>query len=269
MRNKARISFFINFILMMSIIGCLDTAIAYQSSIEQIYDNNLAFALSNSAHPEIDIATWTLSIDGSVSTPLNLTYDEFRALPAVTVYAELICVSGAAHVAEGNWTGVQLSYILNLVGATPQAFDMIFYAADGYSSSLPIIEVMKRPDMILAYEKDGESLPTNLGYPVIVVAPGKWGYKWVKWVISIELSNTDYQGFWESAGYSDIADIPDYEVPPGVPVPSMGSENPIGLETTTTSITQVEMTRVPEFDLVNIIVFIFIGLLIGGYKKQT
>lgn len=213
--------------------------------------------------PDIDIDTWTLSINGSVLTPLILTYTELRALPTVTVFSELICVGGATHITDGNWTGVQLSYLLPLVDVTPEAVDMIFYAADGYSSSLPVTEIMKRPNMILAYEKDGETLPINLGYPVIVVAPGKWGYKWVKWVVSIELSNTDYIGYWESAGYSESADIPDYEVPPSTPNPSMGSETPDGLEITTSSTTQVEMT-VSESESISLLVLILIVHLIGG-----
>ena len=112
-------------------------------------------------------------------------------------------------------------------------------------------------------------LPIDLGYPVIVVAPGKWGYKWVKWVVSIELSPTDYMGFWESAGYSDSADIPAYEVPLGVPVPSTGSESPMGPETSIISTAQVEMTNVPEFELVSTIILVFAGLFISGYKKRA
>ena len=78
----------------------------------------------------------------------------------------------------------------------------------------------------------------------------------------------DYLGFWESAGYSDSADIPDYTVPAVVPNPSMGSETPDPdfIETLPPSISQMEMT-VPEFGSISLIVLILIGLLIGGYKR--
>jgi DMSO/TMAO reductase YedYZ molybdopterin-dependent catalytic subunit len=46
-------------------------------------------------------------------------------------------------------------------------------------------------------------MPDERGFPFAVVAESKWGYKWIKWVTSIELSNdTSYRGYWESNGYS-------------------------------------------------------------------
>jgi len=52
------------------------------------------------------------------------------------------------------------------------------------------------------------TIPPERGYPFMVVAESKWGYKWIKWVTKIEISNnTSYQGYWESRGYSNNGDL--------------------------------------------------------------
>lgn len=211
--------------------------------------------------PQIDINTWRLKVDGFVQNPLSLTYDELKALPAVTVSTEFYCVSGA-FVDEGDWTGVQLSYILTLAEVKSEAIDMVFYAVDDFSSSLPVEVVQSRPDMILAYEKDGKQLSEVEGFPAIVVAPGKWGYKWVMYVEHIELVDTDYRGFWENRGYSDEADIPDYSPIPAIVIP-------LTSEPTVTSTTQEETVIVPEFGrTIGFVVIALLGFLVVRYKKR-
>ena len=54
---------------------------------------------------------------------------------------------------------------------------------------------------------NGETLPASQGYPLRVVAPGYYGYKWVKWLIRISIVETDHIGFWESRGWNDNARI--------------------------------------------------------------
>jgi DMSO/TMAO reductase YedYZ molybdopterin-dependent catalytic subunit len=61
---------------------------------------------------------------------------------------------------------------------------------------------------LLAYTMNGVTLPAERGFPFVVVAEAKWGYKWVKWVTEIELSNDPtYKGYWESFGYSNNGDL--------------------------------------------------------------
>jgi DMSO/TMAO reductase YedYZ molybdopterin-dependent catalytic subunit len=80
---------------------------------------------------------------------------------------------------------------------------VIFHAVDGYTSSLPL-DYIRRNDILLAYSMNGVTLPAERGFPFQVVAESKWGYKWVKWVDGIELSNdTSYRGYWESRGYNN------------------------------------------------------------------
>ncbi|UCF08652.1 MAG: molybdopterin-dependent oxidoreductase, partial [Thermoplasmata archaeon] len=105
-----------------------------------------------------------------------------------------------------DWKGVKVSAILDLAEVKDNATEVVFYAADGYSSSLTL-DYLMRDDVILAYEMNGEVLPRDHGYPLRLVAPNKYGYKWVKWITHMEVVGHDYEGYWESRGWSDDADI--------------------------------------------------------------
>ena len=72
---------------------------------------------------------------------------------------------------------------------------------------MPLDTIIKKK-LILAYEANGLILPAEMGYPFIVVAEDKLGYKWARWVTRIELSSdAKYQGYWEQRGFSNKADL--------------------------------------------------------------
>ena len=142
---------------------------------------------------------WTLVVDGFVESPLNLTFDDLVAMPATTVYAQLYCVGlPTTPLAQGNWTGVRLGFILEEAGVLPEAWKVAFYA-DGFSTDLPLTTAI-RDDIILAYERDGEPLAEKQ-----LVVPCKWGYKWIREPTHIELVDYDFLGTYESRGLSDEA----------------------------------------------------------------
>jgi len=156
-----------------------------------------------------------LIIKGLVSNPLNITYNEVQSLPMITENVSLQCVY-APYGRIYTWTGVPLFYLLNLAGIQPNAKEVVFYAEDGFSSSLTIEKAM-HPTTILALKVNGTALPYQDnyfegglpgGYPYKVVVPCKYGYKWVGWIDAIEVVDYDYKGFYESRGFSDEADIP-------------------------------------------------------------
>jgi len=61
---------------------------------------------------------------------------------------------------------------------------------------------------MIAHRVNGATLPPERGFPFQLVAESKWGYKWIKWITRIELSqDANYRGFWESRGYSNDADL--------------------------------------------------------------
>ena len=89
----------------------------------------------------------------------------------------------------------------------PEARVVIFHAHDGYTTSFPLDYIMDN-DIIMACKMNGVVLPPERGFPFQLVAESKWGYKWIKWIDRIELSDdVDYEGFWESRGYSNTGDL--------------------------------------------------------------
>ena len=105
------------------------------------------------------------------------------------------------------WEGVLVKDLIEAAKASPEANTVIFHAYDGYTTSLPL-DYITGQDIMLAYKMNGVGLPPERGAPFELVAESKWGYKWIKWVTEIELSNdANYQGYWERRGYSNDADL--------------------------------------------------------------
>ena len=155
---------------------------------------------------QVDIDTYQLKITGLVETPQALTYDE--VLNNYTPYKKVVTI----HCVEGwdmklLWEGVLVRDLIATAGVLPESQIIIFHAYDGYTTSMPLEYFMDR-DIMLAYKMNEVTLPPERGFPFELVAESKWGYKWIKWVTEIELSDdTDYQGFWEDRGYSNSADL--------------------------------------------------------------
>lgn len=154
---------------------------------------------------EVDISNYTLKVSGLVSKPASLAYDDVVALPAFEKLITLHCVEGWD--ATILWKGALLKDIIDKASAKSTANTVIFHSVDGYTTSLPIRDIIDK-NIILAYSSNGIKLPASMGYPFIVVAEDKLGYKWARWVNEIELSdNPDYKGYWETRGYDNDADI--------------------------------------------------------------
>jgi len=152
-----------------------------------------------------------LEINGSVGTPLNLSYAELFSMPMVSEVAELRCVSGSPDVTY-NWTGVPLFYLLTLAQIKPEAYKIVTICSDSYASDLLVEDALK-PTTILALEANGTSLPQLANGPAgrnRLVVPGKYGYKWSSDIEEIQVVTTDFMGAYESSGYSDEADVPGY-----------------------------------------------------------
>jgi DMSO/TMAO reductase YedYZ molybdopterin-dependent catalytic subunit len=105
------------------------------------------------------------------------------------------------------WEGVLVRDVLADAKVRPEATTVIFSAADGYSTSLPLDYLADR-DIMMAYAMNGVTLPPERGFPFQLVAEDRWGYKWIKWVTAVEVSaDTSYRGYWERRGFSQDANI--------------------------------------------------------------
>jgi DMSO/TMAO reductase YedYZ molybdopterin-dependent catalytic subunit len=154
---------------------------------------------------EVDISAYTLKVSGLVNNPVSLAYEDVVALPAFEKLITLHCVEGWD--ATILWKGALLKDIIDKASPKSTANTVIFHSVDGYTTSLPIRDIIDKK-IILAYSSNGIKLPASMGYPFIVVAEDKLGYKWARWVNEIELSdNPDYKGYWETRGYDNDADV--------------------------------------------------------------
>jgi hypothetical protein len=177
------------------------------SSIDDFFENSIK------GPQYIDAENYTLTFWGLVNNKLQLTYDE--AINNYQHFQKVITL----HCVEGwsvtlLWEGILVKDLIADAGVDPSATTVIFYAHDGYSTSLPLDYVIDN-NIMIAYKMNNVTLPPERGYPFQLVAESKWGYKWIKWIVAIELSdNPDYRGYWESRGYSNLTQIP---IDPGVP----------------------------------------------------
>jgi DMSO/TMAO reductase YedYZ molybdopterin-dependent catalytic subunit len=153
----------------------------------------------------VSLEGYHLKVTGLVDSPLELTYDQVLALPHYTKVVTIHCVEGWD--ATILWEGVRIDDILAQAGVQDGAPVVIFHAVDDYTSSLPL-DYIRQNQILLAVKMNGVTLPAERGFPFQVVAESKWGYKWVKWVDQIELSNdTSYRGYWETRGYDNNGDL--------------------------------------------------------------
>jgi len=163
---------------------------------------------------EAEPTPYDLVISGLVDHPLNFSYSELQGFPMVSEVALMRCIGGWTQLY--NWTGVPIFYLLSMTGVKAGATEVVFYASDGYSSSITIERAL-HPTAILALQANGTALSHANGYPYRLVVPCKYGYKWVRLITEIEVVDYDYRGTWESIGFSDEARIPHCTLPSTTP----------------------------------------------------
>jgi hypothetical protein len=167
---------------------------------------------------DIDPRTYRLIIQGEVNNPLNLTLEDIKTMPVTSEIVRITCIAYKFGVTDytgvANWTGVSLSYILNLARVNINtAVDVSFHTPDlnpwAYSTSLKIEEVFWG-DIILAYEMNEVPIPAEHGFPIRLVCPRFFGYKWIRWLMYINVTTEDYIGFYPNNGYDDspYIDVP-------------------------------------------------------------
>ena len=154
----------------------------------------------------VDIENYRLEIAGLTKNPTSYTYDEVvNDYDNYQKVVQLDCVEGWS--VNLLWEGVRVKDILEKAEPLPEARVVIFHAYDGYTTSFPI-EYVYDNNILMAYKMNEITIPPERGYPFQLVAESKWGYKWIKWITRIELSDDiNYRGYWEERGYSNSGDL--------------------------------------------------------------
>ena len=199
-------------LVLLIIGGCNRGAVELNSAeVREYQGENLSsindFRENSIRGPQyVDISEYQLRITGLVESPQSYSYDEVISLfPSYKKVVTLYCVEGWD--VKILWEGVLVEDLLAEAGILPEAKIAIFHAYDGYTTSLSL-DFITDNDILMAHKMNGVTLPAARGFPFTLVAESKWGYKWIKWITEIELSDDeDYQGYWESRGYSDSGDL--------------------------------------------------------------
>ena len=196
----------------------------------------LFYIRNHSAAPKLELASYRLQIDGAVSRPLSLTFEELRDMPAETRIAVLECagnsriflvpqVKGAqwelGALGNAEWTGVPLCILLERAGLEEAACEIVLEGPDraiptegvlppglvSYARSLPRAKALQR-EVLIAYQMNGRELPQDHGYPVRAIVPGYYGMSSVKWLTRIYAVREPFQGYWQTSdyGYWDYVD---------------------------------------------------------------
>jgi len=194
---------------------------------------------------EVDLRTWRLNIGGHVDRPLRLSMDELRRMEPVSIVAVNQCSGNARSLFEprvpgaqwgngamGNarWTGVRLVDLLRRAGIKSGAIDVSFAGLDkGGLASVPnyvkslTADAAQRPDVLVAYEMNGQPLPLLNGFPVRLMVPGWFATYWIKALSEIMVLDRPFEGFWVKEAYR-------------IPAANEGLETPDHLATITVPI---------------------------------
>jgi DMSO/TMAO reductase YedYZ molybdopterin-dependent catalytic subunit len=143
---------------------------------------------------------YSLKVRGMVDQELKLSYADLRAMTPLNITRDFQCVTGW-RVHDVMWRGVKLADVLDRAGLKPEATALRFFSFDGaYTESLTL-EQARRDDVMVAYQLEGDDLSDAHGGPVRLYVAPMYGYKSIKWLDSIELTDKVVPGYWEVRGY--------------------------------------------------------------------
>jgi DMSO/TMAO reductase YedYZ molybdopterin-dependent catalytic subunit len=137
----------------------------------------------------VDVGEYELTVDGAVDAPLALSYDDLD--PDRSAEVLLDCTSG--WYTEQEWRGIAVADLLSHVDPKGAASHVRFVSVTGYRWSLPIEEAR---EAMLATHVGGEKLSHGHGRPLRLVAPGRRGFQWVKWVERVEVRTQGDPAQW-------------------------------------------------------------------------
>ncbi|MFZ3339470.1 MAG: molybdopterin-dependent oxidoreductase [Terriglobales bacterium] len=152
--------------------------------------------------PEVDLANWTLTVEGDVQHPGEYTLAQVQALPKINQNTRHVCVEGWDVI--GAFGGTRISDFLKLIGANINARFVEVECADDYYESIDMASAL-HPQSLLCYEMYGQPLDRKHGAPLRFQMPTKLGYKQAKYLDTLRVTNVlkaGKTGYWEDQGYS-------------------------------------------------------------------
>jgi len=186
-----------------------------------ITPNGLHFERHHNGVPEVDPATWKLTVFGQVAKPLVFDLNALHRYPMTSRIAFIECggnsnsmwhpqpaqaPAGYQHglVSCSEWTGVPLSMLLREAGLKPAAKWLVADGLDatGVSVSIPLAKIMD--DTLVALYQNGEPVRPENGFPARLLVPGWEGIVNVKWLNSMQLSERPLMSRFDTVSYTDL-----------------------------------------------------------------
>ncbi len=185
------------------------------------------FTRSHATPPTIDLAHWRLVVDGMVERPQSLSFVELQELPRREVVSTLLCAGlrrdellsvaplpgelpwGPEPASTGRWSGVSLRDVLLASGLSAAAHHIEFTGMDaverrgrrfGFGGSISREKALE-PDVLLAFELNGQPLSPTHGFPVRTIVPGWIGARSVKWLGRITAAAEPSSNYFQTHAY--------------------------------------------------------------------
>ncbi len=194
---------------------------------EWLTPQDQVFSVQHYGSPKVDLSGFELEIAGLVERPRKLTLADLKRLPREDRLMTLECsgngsspgFSGAVY--NSRWTGTPLAALLKECGIKPGALEVVFFGVDRQKETLrkgtpreltvevPFgrsmsIDDAQRPDLLLAYERNGQPLEQRNGSPLRLIVPGWYGIANVKWLTRIEVRDRRYMGRFMGRDYVTV-----------------------------------------------------------------
>jgi DMSO/TMAO reductase YedYZ molybdopterin-dependent catalytic subunit len=173
-----------------------------------ITPNEYFYITSCCSNPEVDASTWALSIKDRGVEIASIDYATLTKLPAREKEHTLECIGaspGYLAISNALWTGLPLTDVFRAarVQVPTGTIEMVFRSVDDYTTSIPVADLLK--PAWLVWLMNGVALPTEHGYPVRLLVPGRYGMKNPKWITSIDFVDQPFAGYWDQMGWSKEA----------------------------------------------------------------
>ena len=139
-----------------------------------------------------------LEIKGLVGSPRSYSVkqieEQFEPVSAAVV---LQCMT-RVHWGRVRVRGARLVDVIDSARPDSRAIKAAIFGGEGFTTDLFLDEIRKEPGrFLLAYEMNGRPLTSDHGFPLRIVAEGKYAYKWCKWLTAIEIVDYDFKGHYE------------------------------------------------------------------------
>jgi DMSO/TMAO reductase YedYZ molybdopterin-dependent catalytic subunit len=162
--------------------------------------------------PQVSPDSWSLRIDGMVSRPVEINFDQLLRMPLTEADITLVCVSnvvGGPYTGNARWLGVPLAKLLRSAGVKAGADQVLSTGTDGMTISTPLQAILDGRNALVAVGMNGQPLPVEHGFPARMVVPGLYGYvSATKWLTRLTVTTfAKQQAYWTQRGYSAQAPI--------------------------------------------------------------